>query len=93
MKKNVSITKSKKQSRLTAQIYFTPTVSYRKLSENKNVYNNTGFYVPSIDVNHLVKHKPGMGVEFGIEGRYHLNKKLSLPIVAFLTSPGSVNFN
>jgi hypothetical protein len=75
---NVSITKSKKQSRLTAQIYFTPTVSYRKLSENKNVYNNTGFYVPSIDVNHLVKHKPGMGVEFGIEGRYHLNKKLSL---------------
>ena len=29
---NVSITKSKKQSRLTAQIYFTTTVSYRKLS-------------------------------------------------------------
>lgn len=75
---NVSITKSKKQSRLTAQIYFTPTVSYRKLSENKNVYNNSSFYVPSIDVNHLVKHKPGMGLEFGFEGRYHLNKKLSL---------------
>ncbi|HET6766190.1 MAG TPA: hypothetical protein VFH08_02285 [Chitinophagaceae bacterium] len=75
---NVSITKSKKQSRVTAQIYFTPTVSYRKLSENKNVYNNSSFYVPSIDVNHLVKHKPGMGLEFGLEGRYHLNKKLSL---------------
>jgi hypothetical protein len=75
---NVSITKSKKQSKLTAQFYFTPTVSYRKLSENKNVYNNSSFYVPSIDVNHLVKHKPGMGLEFGFEGRYHLNKKLSL---------------
>ena len=75
---NVSITKSKKQSKLTAQIYFTPTVSYRKLSENKNLYNNSSFYVPSIDVNHLVKHKPGMGVEFGFEGRYHVNKTLSL---------------
>lgn len=75
---NVSITKSKKQSKLTAQIYFTPTVSYRTLSENKNVYNNSSFYVPSLDVNHLVKHKPGMGLEFGFEGRYHLNKKLSI---------------
>ena len=75
---NVPITKSKKQSKLTAQIYFTPTVSYRKLSENKNVYNNSSFYVPSIDVNNLVKHKPAMGLEFGIEGRYHVNKKFSL---------------
>ena len=75
---NVSITKSKKQSKLTAQFYFAPTVSYRKLSENKNVYNSSSFSVPSIDVNHLVKHKPGMGLEFGFEGRYHVNKTLSL---------------
>ena len=75
---NIPITKSKKQSKLTAQVYFAPTVSYRKLSENKNVYNNSSFYMPSIDVNNLVKHKPAMGLEFGFEGRYHVNKTFSL---------------
>jgi len=76
---NVAITKSKKQSKLTAQVYFTPTVSYRKLTENKNVYNiNSGFNMPSIDVNNIVNHKPAMGLEFGFEGRYHVSKKLSL---------------
>lgn len=34
--------------------------------------------MPSIDVNNLVKHKPAMGLEFGFEGRYHVNKTFSL---------------
>ena len=75
---SVPITTSKKQSKLTAQIYFSPTVSYRKLTENKSVYNNSSLNVPSIDLNHLVKHKPAMGLEFGFEGRYHVSKVFSL---------------
>ena len=62
----------KKQARITAQIYFTPTVSYRKLTENKRVGNSNSLYVPVIDLNNLVKHKPAMGLEFGIEGRYRV---------------------
>ena len=75
---NISLPKAAKHSRITAQVYFTPTVSYRKLSENKRVFNGGGFYVPVIDLNNVVKHKPAMGVEFGIEGKYHVNDKLSI---------------
>ena len=75
---NILLVKPKKQSRVTAQVFFTPTVSYRKLKENKNVYAGSGFYVPTIDLNNIVKHKPGMGLEFGIEGKYQVNKKFSL---------------
>jgi hypothetical protein len=75
---NAPLTKSTKHSKVTAQVYFTPTVSYRNLSENKRVYNSGAFYVPIIDLNNVVKHKPAMGVEFGIEGRYHVNDKFSI---------------
>ena len=75
---NILLAKPKKQPRVTAQVFFTPTVSYRKLKENKNVYAGSGFYVPTIDLNNIVKHKPGMGLEFGIEGKYKMNKKFSL---------------
>jgi len=75
---NILLIKPKKQPRVTAQVFFTPTVSYRKLKENKNVYAGSGFYVPTIDLNNIVKHKPGMGLEFGIEGKYRVNKKFSL---------------
>ena len=58
----------KKQARITAQVYFTPTVSYRKLTEN----------LTSVDLKNVVKHKPAMGLEFGIEGRYKTSEKFSL---------------
>ena len=75
---NAPLTKSAKHAKVTAQVYFTPTVSYRKLSENKRVYNSGAFYVPIIDLNNVVKHKPAMGVEFGIEGRYRVSDKFSI---------------
>jgi hypothetical protein len=76
---NVTLVKPKKQARVTAQVYFTPTVSYRKLVENKKVYAGSGYlYVPAIDLNNVVKHKPAMGLEFGIEGRYRVSEKFSL---------------
>ena len=72
---NILLPKPAKRSKVTAQVYFAPTVSYRKLTENKKVYPG-GFYVPAIDLKNIVKHKPGMGVEFGIEGKYQMNEKL-----------------
>jgi len=74
---NVLLPKQSKRSKVTAQVYFAPTVSYRKLTENKKVYPG-GFYVPAIDLKNIVKHKPGMGLEFGIEGRYQMNDNLSI---------------
>lgn len=74
---NILLPKPNKQSKLTAQVYFAPTVSYRKLTENKKVYPG-GFYVPTIDLKNIVNHKPAMGLEFGIEGRYKLNEKFSI---------------
>jgi hypothetical protein len=74
---NILLPKPGKQSKLTAQVYFTPTVSYRKLTENKKVYPS-GFYVPTIDLKNIVNHKPAMGLEIGIEGKYKLNEKFSL---------------
>ena len=35
---NILLPKPRKQSKITAQVYFAPTVSYRKLTENKKVY-------------------------------------------------------
>jgi hypothetical protein len=78
---NISIPAAKKQPRITAQVYFTPTVSYRKLTENKKIYTagGVGFnYVPTIDLNNIVQHKPAMGLEFGIEGKYRMDDKISL---------------
>ena len=74
---NILLPKPNNRSKLTAQVYFAPTVSYRKLTENKKVYPS-GFSVPSIDLKNVVKHKPAMGLEFGIEGRYQLSEKFSL---------------
>ena len=74
---NILLPKPGKQARVTAQIYFAPTVSYRKLTENKKVYPG-GFYVPAIDLKNIVKHKPAMGLEFGIEGKYRVNEKFYL---------------
>ena len=73
---NAPIVVSEKQPRLTAQVYFTPTVSYRKLIENKRSYLN-GLYINSqvIDLNSLVNHKPLMGLEFGIEGKFRVNDR------------------
>jgi hypothetical protein len=67
-----------KSARLTAQFYFTPTISYRKLSENKSYPSAQPFGITRFtDVNNVVNHKPAMGFEFGIEGRYSINSRLS----------------
>jgi hypothetical protein len=76
---NAPVIIPKKQARFTAQVYFTPSISYRKLTENKNSNGYGAFsYSQYIDVNNVVTHKPAMGLELGIEGRYSVNHRFSL---------------
>jgi hypothetical protein len=76
---NVPAIVSKKQPRLSAQLYFTPTISYRKLSENESPSSSGGYsFSQIVGVNNLVKHKPLMGLEFGMEGKYGLNDRFFL---------------
>lgn len=76
---NAPVIVPKKQARFTAQVYFTPSISYRKLTENKKSNGYGAFsYSQYIDVNNVVTHKPAMGLEFGLEGRYSVNSRFSL---------------
>lgn len=69
---------------LALQVYVSPTVSYRKLSENKEFLRsaansgNVPFSVASRDVNNAVMHKPDMGMEVGVALKYALNKSFYL---------------
>jgi hypothetical protein len=68
-----------KYKRFTLQFNFTPTISYRKLSENKaflssaNQQSNAPFsYAALYDVNSAVTHKPDIGLEMGFTSKYSL---------------------
>jgi hypothetical protein len=66
------------RSRFSVQLNFTPTISYRKLSENKSFLlssvasNVPSSYVPLYDINSAVTHKPDLGFEFGLTAKYAL---------------------
>ena len=74
----------KSNKKLSWQLYFSPTVSYRKLRENKayqssSSANTNSFPFASLsDVNKAVVHKPDMGLELGVSARYPLTKNLKL---------------
>lgn len=78
---NTPLKTARKGSRFTSQVYFTPTISYRKLSENKAYTSSaTGQpfnYYQFVDINKKVKHKPAMGIEMGLDNRYALNSIIS----------------
>jgi hypothetical protein len=70
------------------QLYITPTISYRKLSLNKSLDNPSASNYPFAslsDVNSAVTHKPDMGLQIGISGRYPVTRSLKLR--------GGVQFN
>jgi hypothetical protein len=75
---------SGKKSKFSFQVFFTPTVSYRKLSENKTYLqslsqaNISPNYAALYDVNNAVTHKPDMGVELGFASKYAVNDMLKL---------------
>jgi hypothetical protein len=71
--------------KLSWEAYITPTISYRRLSENKafvnsaqasnNIYN---YYTSVADINSLVTHKPDIGMQLGINAGYPLTKSLKI---------------
>jgi hypothetical protein len=71
--------------KLSWEAFITPTISYRKLSENKafinsalasnNIYN---YYTSVADINSLVTHKPDMGLQVGFNAGYPLTKSLKI---------------
>jgi hypothetical protein len=72
--------------RLIWELSFSPTISYRKLSENK-FYQGSAFISPGSypfsalgneDVNNAVTHKPDMGFEIGLTAKYPVTKKVNL---------------
>jgi hypothetical protein len=66
--------------KLSFQLYATPTISYRKLSDNKAFLasrSNTS-YSYLYDVNNVVTHKPDLGLEFGFTSKYALSKSFRL---------------
>lgn len=87
IEKAVSSIKAVTQKRKTSlQFYFTPTVSYRKLSENKSYLLNVSSSSTSLannfsynfNVNDLVTHKPDMGLEFGVAAKIPVTKKTTI---------------
>jgi hypothetical protein len=73
-----SILPKKKKTRLDWQIYFTPTVSYRQLSENKTYQHSNA--VPGLlsldNINSAVTHKPDFGFEIGTAAKYPISENI-----------------
>jgi hypothetical protein len=74
---------TRRNKKLSFQYYFTPTISYRKLSENKSYLRsqNSGpsnYATLYGNINNVVTHKPDMGLEVGVAARYTLNKRIKL---------------
>ena len=71
--------------KLSWEVFITPTISYRRLSENKEFINSTqannniyNYYTSVADINNLVTHKPDMGIQLGFNAGYPLSKSLRI---------------
>ncbi len=76
-----------KQSKLEIQFYTTPSISYRKLKDDKsrNTINSRNINTPQplpaiyyVDINDVVKHKPALGLEVGVGILYKVSPKIKL---------------
>jgi len=74
----------KLSKKLVWEVYFAPTISYRKLSLNNSYTGVSPFSASNYpfaslrDVNSEVVHKPDMGIELGISTGYPVSKTLRL---------------
>lgn len=73
---NSVVTKYKKPSKWSLQVYATPSISYRKLTDDKErifyAGGNTGGLETTKDVNQAVRHKPMIGLEAGVNFLFKL---------------------
>ncbi len=83
-KNNISLYKTSKtrasRNKLGFQIYLAPSVSYRKLIEDRSMLKEGTITGPVglnyvTDVNNVVRHKPGNGLEAGVSILYNLTDK------------------
>jgi hypothetical protein len=71
-------------NRVSLQFFFTPTVSYRSLSENKDYTSSSAMnsaspsYAELYNVNDAVTHKPSIGLEVGLTAKYALDRNLRI---------------
>jgi hypothetical protein len=83
---NLYFVKNKrKESRFQTQYHIAPTISYRKLSENKSYLRNSpqpfspnSYSALYNSVNSMVTHKPDIGFEFGITEKYSVSEKVRI---------------
>lgn len=75
----------KAKKRLSWEVYFSPTISYRKLGENKDFINSAAvtsnsltYYTAISDINSLVTHKPDIGLQLGFKAGYPVSKSLKI---------------
>ncbi len=81
-----NLTVAKKKNKTSFQFYFTPTITSRKLSENKSYILNGANSLLSItnpntiffNVNDYANHTPELGAEFGLAAIIPISKKLNL---------------
>jgi len=71
--------KKGKKNKITFQAFFTPTISYRKLRDNKKFtptrpVNIPYGYAALYNINEVVTHKPDMGLEIGFNAKYGITK-------------------
>lgn len=75
---------SAKHRKLSWQLVLTPTISYRRLSENKSFLRNVSVatgnysYAYLYNVNSVVTHKPDMGFEVGLITGYPITKNMKI---------------
>lgn len=79
-----SFKKAKPSRKIAYQVYITPTISYRKLSENKGFLQsaasagNIPAFAAYNDVRNVVVHKPDIGLELGFAAKYPLTKAIQV---------------
>jgi hypothetical protein len=73
----------RKNKRFQTEFHFTPTISYRKLSENKSYLRANSSFNTALNyaalynsVNDMVTHKPDIGFELGVTEKYSVSQKL-----------------
>lgn len=75
-----------KRKKIIWQIYFLPTISYRKLAENKDFLISTQQITASSplnsavtnNINEVVTHKPDIGLELGFNVGYPISRRIKL---------------
>lgn len=73
----------KSKNNVLFQAYFTPTISYRKLRDNKEFMSSGPISIPYgyaayYNINQAVTHKPSMGLEIGIAAKYPISQGIRL---------------